>query len=202
MMNETKVIGLTGGIGCGKTTVTDLLQNKGISVVDADIIARGITPKGSSALKQIVEHFGPELLSEDNSLNRAALRQIIFQDRSEKQWLEALLHPLIRRQIDENLIQAKQQSAYVIFSSPLLFETDQSNLTDFNVVIRISEEKQIQRAMLRDNNTRAQIKRIIDNQTSASIREERADAILDNNQSKQHLTFQVEQLHQKLLALK
>src|SRR5690554_1284675 len=114
-------VGITGGIGAGKTTVTAIFQQLGVEVVDADVVAREVVEPGTPALTQIAQHFGPDILSPDGELDRQALRQRIFTDPQEKLWLEALLHPEIKRVCREQLAQA--HSAYAILSSPLLVES-------------------------------------------------------------------------------
>ena len=117
------IIGLTGGIGSGKTAVSDLFQDLGITVVDADLASRVVVEKGREELSKIADHFGKEILTQDGELDRAKLRQIIFNSEDEKLWLESLLHPAIASQIQKEL--DSSQSPYTILVSPLLLETEQ-----------------------------------------------------------------------------
>src|SRR3989338_6241173 len=140
-------IGLTGGIGSGKTAATDHFQQLGIAVVDADVVAREVVVPGSPALAQIAEHFGAQILDHSGALDRAQLRKIIFSNPSEKSWLETLLHPLIRTEILRQLEQA--HSPYAILVSPLLFETGQHLLVDRTLLIDAPEALQVSRATAR-----------------------------------------------------
>ncbi len=194
------IVGLTGGIGCGKTTVTDLLANKGIPIVDADIVAREVVAPQSEALQKISQRFGESILLQDGSLNRVLLRDIIFKDKIQKVWLEALLHPIIRSEICQQLELASKQHPYVILSSPLLLETDQSTLASVIVIIDIDKESQIQRATQRDNNTIEQIERIIDNQLDRDSRITKADYVIDNCGELEQLYSNVDNLHKTLTA--
>lgn len=193
------VIGITGGIGSGKTAATNLFEKLGINVVDADIAAREVVEKGSIALQKIAERFGQDILLDDQSLNRAKLRSIIFNDPNEKKWLEQLTHPLIRENIIANLQAAN--SPYVILSSPLLVESGQSSLSNKIVVVDVPEDTQLKRASQRDNNSIEQIKAIMSAQISRSERLTYADHIIDNNQDLQHLEQQVQKLHEYFLQL-
>lgn len=193
------VVGVTGGIGSGKTAATARFAALGITIVDADIASRIVVEPGSSALQKIAEHFGPAILLADGSLNRAALRQIIFADPSEKAWLEQLLHPLIAAEIRRQLETA--DSPYVIFVSPLLTESNQHKLCDRILVIDVPEDLQLQRTMQRDNNDAAQVQRIIASQASRQHRLQYADDIIENTGSLEYLSEQVAALHARYLEL-
>jgi dephospho-CoA kinase len=192
---ENKVIGLTGGIGCGKTTVSNLFAAKGIAVIDADVIAREVVLPNTVGLQAITDKFSDSILLQDNTLNRAKLRDIIFQDDNAKKWLENLLHPLIRDKMTADLTTASVNCHYVILSSPLLFETDQHSLVNKTIVIDIAPHLQLERAMYRDSNSKAQIQRIIDKQISRAQRNNRADFIINNNNSLQETSSAVDELH-------
>lgn len=191
------VVGITGGIGSGKSAVTNILERKGINIVDADIVARQVVEPGSTALKQIEAHFGPSIISIDGSLDRAALRKIVFKAPEERQWLESLLHPLIRETILEQLTESK--SSYAILSSPLLLETNQHELVDHIVVVDVPEETQIQRTTRRDDNSIEQVKAIISAQIPRPERLKHADSIISNNGDLLSLEQKVTKLHQQLL---
>lgn len=193
------VIGLTGGIGSGKSTVAELFAERGIELVDADLIARDVVAPGQPALQQIAEHFGPRTLSPDGTLDRAALRQRVFDDPQQRRWLEQLTHPLIRQHTLRQLRQA--QSEYVILVSPLLLETDQHQLTDHLLIVDLPEAIQIERTLLRDNNSRQQILSILEAQCSRQQRLERADSLIDNSQTPQALIEQVRTLDRQFRAL-
>ena len=199
-MNTNKlVIGLTGGIGSGKTAASDYLASKGADVVDADICARIVVETGKPALKKIAKHFGEDILLSSGELDRAKLRSIIFNSPEEKRWLESLLHPLIRAEIITQL--NSSQSSYAIFVSPLLLETDQFKLCDRILVIDVPEALQLERASSRDNNDPEQIKRIIVSQIPRSDRLEKADDIVENSGDVAQLQQKLDTLHQRYLAL-
>jgi dephospho-CoA kinase len=193
------IIGLTGGIGSGKTTVTNLFSDLGITVVDADIAAREVVGAGCEALLSIQAHFGNETINPDGSLNRQALRQQVFENKAERHWLEALLHPLIRQRLQQQLQQA--QSAYAILSSPLLLETDQHQLVDKTLVVDVPEQIQLERACTRDNSNREQIKAIMAAQMDRETRCSRADDIIMNDSTTEELKAKVLTLHQHYLEL-
>ncbi|MCP8900230.1 dephospho-CoA kinase [Gilvimarinus xylanilyticus] len=193
------IIGLTGGIGSGKSAAADLFAARGINIVDADIAAREVVEPGTVALQAIAEHFGPDILLADASLDRRALREIIFTHADEKKWLETLLHPAIRTLIKQQLNEAS--SAYTILVSPLLLETDQHTLVDRLLVIDCPEADQIQRAAARDQSGPERIKAIMANQLSRDARLAKADDILHNHASLADLETQVETLHQTYLSL-
>jgi dephospho-CoA kinase len=193
------IVGLTGGIGSGKSAVSTQLKSIGIFVVDADQVARDVVLVGSPALDLIAKHFGNQILHKDGALNRAALRQKIFTNKAQKQWLESLLHPLIGVAIDEQL--AAASSTYAVLESPLLLETSQHKNTDFVVVVDASEELQRLRACKRDGSTAVQIDAIIGSQMQRQQRLDKADWVLDNKQDLNHLSEQVLQLHHHLCHL-
>lgn len=191
-------IGLTGGIGSGKSEVSRRFEALGIVVADADLAARVVVEPGQPALAAISKHFGNDILSPDGSLNRALLRQKIFANADDKAWLESLLHPLIASEIQRQLDDA--QSPYSILSSPLLLETEQWRNVDRILVIDTREEVQITRSCRRDSNSEAQIRSIMASQIARDERLKRAHDIIDNNGSISALQEQVERLHQQYLC--
>jgi dephospho-CoA kinase len=193
------IIGLTGGIGSGKSTVAEQFAALGIVAVDADQASRALVEPGMPALASIEKHFGPELITADGQLNRPALREIIFANPSEKDWLEALLHPLIRDWILAQLQAAT--SDYVILESPLLFETDQHQLVDAVLLVDVPVELQLERASARDNSDKQQIQRIVDAQMPRQIKRDRADFEFDNAQPLETIAPRVEALHQHFLSM-
>lgn len=188
------VIGLTGGIGSGKSTVADLFAKKGVTIIDADVITRDLTQPGEPALKAIEEHFSKDILNDDGSLNRKKLRKIIYKNPDEKQWLEKLLHPLVRTEM--SLRAAKARSPYCIAVIPLLFETKKNPLINRILVVDTPEDTQLQRALTRDNSSESEIQAILDTQLSREIRTEAADDVINNWGSYEDLVPQVENLHQ------
>ena len=190
------IVGVTGGIGSGKSAVTRRLEDRGITVVDADVAARVIVEPGRPALAAIAEHFGSDILLEDGSLDRAALRQKVFADEDERRWLEALTHPLIGEEILAQL--SASTSAYTVLSSPLLLETTQKTLVDLVVVVDVPEEVQVERTMARDDNDEAQVRRIIAAQIDRDERLKLADIVIDNAGSLASLDDKVKTLHETL----
>lgn len=204
MSNKKFIVGLTGGIGSGKSEVCRRFNVLGISIVDADIIAREVVEPGSPALDEIHAHFGDGILlastdSPASTLNRPKLREIIFANPLEKTWLESLLHPLINQEIREQL--ASAPGPYAILASPLLLETRQYLLVDRILVIDASEELQIARASSRDLNNETQIKAIMKTQLSRMERCKRADDIIENHGSLIELDEQIKKLHELYLGL-
>ena len=191
------VIGVTGGIGSGKSAVTRRFEHLGIAVVDADIAARLVVEPGGAALSAIADHFGAALILADGSLDRAALRQKVFTDERERQWLERLTHPLIHEEIQRQL--AVAGSAYCILSSPLLLETRQRDLVDCVVVVDVPEALQLARASQRDNNSEEQIRRIMAAQMDREQRLALADIVIDNAKSLAELDDSVQELHKEFL---
>lgn len=193
------VIGVTGGIGSGKTAVTDRFQTHGITVVDADLASRVIVEPGQPALVAIAEHFGIGVLADDGTLDRRALRQIVFADPEQRKWLERLTHPLIGQEI-QNQIKASV-SPYTILASPLLLEGNQREMTQRVLVVDVPESVQIERTMQRDNTTEDGVKAIIAAQMPREKRLEKADDVIVNDKDLDHLYQQVDQLHQTYLEL-
>ena len=191
------VVGMTGGIGSGTSAVTERFEQRGITVVDADLAARVVVEPGRPALAAIAEHFGADFIQADGSLDRAALRQRVFAEPQERLWLEQLTHPLIGQEILHQV--ETSQSAYTILSSPLLLETSQKDLVDCVVVVDVPEETQLQRTMQRDANAEAQVKRIMAAQMQRQDRLELADIVIDNSRSLQELDSLVEELHKEFL---
>jgi dephospho-CoA kinase len=191
-------VGITGGIGSGKTAVTDWLAQKGITIVDADVVARLVVAQGTPALTEIAHTFGAEYLLPDGQLDRAALRQLVFADESKRKVLEAITHPKIREELATQLRNAK--SPYVVLSSPLLLEGNQSEMVDITVVVDVPESLQIERTMARDQNDEALVTKIMAAQCDRETRLSRADIVIDNSESLDTLHHRTDALHQTLLA--
>lgn len=193
------IVGLTGGIGSGKSAVSERFVAAGIKVVDADYASRVVVEKGQPALAQIAEHFGPDILLEDGTLNRAGLREKIFATPSERKWLESLLHPLINQYIFSEL--ASATTPYAILENPLLFETGQAERCHRILVVDVPVELQVERVMARDNNPEKQVRAIIEAQIPREERVKRADDIIVNDQDLAHLDTETKRLHQSYLTL-
>ncbi len=195
------VIGLTGGIGSGKTTVADLFAKLGVPIIDADQVARDVTQPGQAALALIVEHFNQALLLADGTLNRAALRQLIFKDEAERHWLENLLHPLIQEEILRQL--DKLSAPYCIVVIPLLFETavNFDSLIDRILLVDAAETRQIERVKARDQLSSAEIQAILNSQVEREYRLKHCDDVIINDGELGELMPQVEKLHAYYLGL-
>ena len=193
------IIGLTGGIGSGKSTVASRFKELGITVVDADQKSRDVVQAGQPALKAIAQEFGEDILLEDGQLNRAKLREIIFNSDEKRHWLEQLLHPLIRDAIEFDLNNAT--SDYAILESPLLFETDQHQMTDTTLLVDVPVEVQISRTCDRDNNTEEQVRNIIKAQMPRKVKQEKADHVLDNSRALDQVEQDILALHKTFTAL-
>jgi dephospho-CoA kinase len=193
------IVGLTGGIGSGKTAASNRFAKLGIGIVDADVISREVVEPGSPALQQIAAHFGQTHLLADGQLDRAALRQTIFTDPAAKQWLESLLHPLIANETQRQL--QNVQSTYALFVSPLLIESKQKDMCDRLVVVDVPTSVQLSRTMARDNNEQEQVKRIIASQVDRKTRLAAASDVIDNTQGLAQLDQRVSELHQQFLQL-
>lgn len=192
------VVGLTGGIGSGKSTVALIFAGHGIDIIDADEASRVVVEPGSAALSQIAAHFGSEVLDEAGALRRDRLRELVFSNADERLWLESLLHPLIATHIRASL--SASRSPYCILMSPLLLETDQVSLVDRVLVVDASEASQLQRTVERDGSTEDTIRAIMAVQMDRSERLRRADDVIDNDGDLSKLAEQVDSLHQQYLS--
>jgi dephospho-CoA kinase len=193
------VIGLTGGIGSGKTVVSDLFAKLGVTIIDTDLISREIVQPQQPAWQQIVEHFGDDILLPNQALNRRLLRDKIFAEPTERQWLESLLHPIIRNEMREQIQRAK--SPYVIAAIPLLTETAPNPLINRILVVDAPEELQLARTMARDQASNEAISAIIAQQTPRQVRLTYADDIIENDGDLAHLQDAVASLHYKYLQI-
>lgn len=192
-------IGLTGGIGSGKSTVTALFSQLNIPIIDADIIAHQLVQPYQPALLKLQQVFGDAIINADNTLDRAYLRDIVFTDKEKKIKLESILHPLIFQQMQ--LEYEQQNSAYVILSIPLLIETKMTSFVDRILVIDCAVETQIKRVKQRDNLSNERILSIISSQASRKQRLSHADDIIDNSNSTSQLAEQVKKLHNHYINL-
>ena len=194
------ILGLTGGIGSGKSAVVEEFGRLGVHWVDADHAARWVVEPGRPALASIVERFGETVLAQDGSLDRAALRGLVFRDAAQRKWLEDLLHPLIRQEIAEHL--ARATSPYAIMVSPLLVESGQYRQVDRVLVVDVPEALQVERASRRDQSSEAQIRAILEAQASREERLRHADDVLINDRDRAWLRQEVERLHNFYLTLR
>ncbi|MFT5816374.1 MAG: dephospho-CoA kinase [Psychroserpens sp.] len=194
------MIGLTGGIGSGKTTVSNIFAELNIDIIDADIVARIVVEPGSKALIAIKAHFGADFIDSNGQLNRAKLRSRIFTEADDKVWINSLLHPLIRQEILVQIAQAT--SCYCILVAPLLLENNLQKLVNRVLVVNVDEVSQIARTVARDPSSAAEIKRIIASQMSSEQRLSFADDIIHNQDaSLDNIRRQVISLDQKYRSL-
>ncbi|EIM17549.1 dephospho-CoA kinase [Pseudomonas chlororaphis] len=194
------ILGLTGGIGSGKSAAAQHFVDLGIHVVDADHAARWVVEPGRPALARIAEHFGDSVLQADGQLDRAALRKLIFEVPQQRLWLEALLHPLIADEIAAHL--ARAESPYAILVSPLLIESGQYAMTQRILVIDVPQQLQIERTLQRDRISEQQIQAILKAQATREDRLSHADDVLVNDRDLAWLHSEVERLHHFYLTLR
>ena len=197
MRQAPLVVGIAGGIGSGKTAVSDRFRSLGIEIADADVASRRVVEPGEPALETIADRFGSSVLLGDGSLNRAILRERVFQDASERRWLESLLHPLINRWIRDVL--AAAPSPYAILVNPLMRQRDPR--ASRILVVDVAEETQIKRAMARDGVAESQVRAILANQLDRRSRLSLADDVLTNDGSLENLHSAVDRLHARYLEL-
>jgi dephospho-CoA kinase len=193
------VIGLTGGIGSGKSSCAALFHELGVPVIDADELAHALVAPGEPALADIITEFGPEYLAADGSLDRGKLRQRVFAEPASRRRLEAILHPLIRNNIKE--LVNSVQAPYCIVSIPLLLENGQTDLVDRILVIDIPEALQLSRTARRDGLAMDEIRPVLETQTDRSTRLAAADDVISNVGSLDELAAKVQALHQEYLSL-
>lgn len=193
------IIGLTGGIGSGKTAASDYLATKGVTVVDADLASREVVKPGRPALAAIAERFGERLLNHDGTLDRAALRALVFSDPQALKDLEGITHPAIREEILRQL--RASTSPYTVLVSPLLLETDQHELVDRILLIDAPEEAQLERTMQRDRVAAAQVEAIMAAQMQRAARQAKADDVVVNDGSLSDLHGRLDLIHEKYLRL-
>ncbi|MCP3673592.1 MAG: dephospho-CoA kinase [Gammaproteobacteria bacterium] len=201
MSSDKLVIGLTGGIGSGKSAAATLFEQLGVTIVDADIASRKVVEPGSYALQQLVEHYGSDILTPEtpSELDRQKLRNIIFSNPDERQWLNNLLHPLIRDYMNEEV--ANAQSHYVIKVIPLLVESKLQQQVDRVLVIDVPEETQIQRVTYRDMVSISDTKKILKSQASREQRLIASDDIIINDTTIENLEVAVKKMHNTYLQL-
>lgn len=194
------VIGVTGGIGSGKSTVAEFLQAQGAAVVDTDHIAHALTAPGGAAISAIAAEFGAEFITPQGAMDRVRMRQLVFSDNSVKSRLEQILHPLIRQQVEQQLQQA--QGCYTLLLVPLLVETGAyRQLLDRTLVVDLPETLQISRTMARSGLSEAEVKAIMARQASRDERLQAADDIVSNDTDLKSLQQQLLTLHQRYVAL-
>lgn len=198
-LKQKLVIGVTGGIGSGKSALTREFERLGITVVDADVVAREVVAVDSPVLDQIKDQFGVDILLDTGELNRVKLRELIFNDEQKKQTLNRIMHPAIRDELISQLTMAN--SPYVILSAPLLLENNLDKYTNKVVVVDVSVATQVERAAKRDDVSQQQIKAIIASQIDRDSRTKQADYLVSNEGDIAQLAEQAEQLNTEFLRL-
>jgi len=193
------IVGLTGGIGSGKSAAANFFQNEGITVIDADDLSREVIEQDTPGFEKIVDCFGSAIIDSDGSINRAFLRQEVFDDEKKKKLLESIIHPLVRDLMIEKI--TASQSPYSIIMVPLIFETNSMNNYNRILVIDCDPIVQLERAMLRDKNSKIQIQKIIDSQCSREERISIANDIIPNNDSLENLKIRSIAMHKFYLGL-
>ena len=186
------IIGLTGGIGSGKSAAANFFQNEGISVIDTDQLARKVIEKDTSGYSKVVDSFGANILDNNDSIDRAKLREAVFHDSEKRKILESITHPLVRELMVQKI--SSSTSPYSIIMVPLIFETNSAKNYDRVLVIDCDVEIQLERAMARDENSADLIQKIIDSQCSRSERLSIANDVIPNNHS-------IEDLQKRSLAM-
>ena len=193
------IVGLTGGIGSGKSAAANFFQNEGITVIDADGLSREVIEEGTPGFASIVEYFGSKIIDSDGSINREHLRKEVFDDDKKKKLLESIIHPLVRELMVKKI--AVSKSPYSIIMVPLIFETNSMSNYNRILVIDCDPKIQLERAMLRDNNSKAQIQKIMDSQCSREERISIANDIIPNNDSFENLKIRSIAMHKFYLGL-
>ena len=193
------IVGLTGGIGSGKSAAANFFQNEGITVIDADGLSREVIEEGTPGFVSIVEYFGSKIIDSDGSINRAHLRKEVFDDDKKKKLLESIIHPLVRELMEKKI--AASKSPYSIIMVPLIFETNSMSNYNRILVIDCDPKIQLERAMLRDNNSKAQIQKIMDSQCSREERISIANDIIPNNDTLENLKIRSIAMHKFYLGL-
>tara|TARA_B100001057_G_scaffold51073_1_gene45402 strand:+ start:22 stop:618 length:597 start_codon:yes stop_codon:yes gene_type:complete len=193
------IVGLTGGIGSGKSAAGKYFIELGIDVIDADHVSRNILDENTKAKDLFIKNFGESFLDQNNNIDRDLLRTEIFINKDKKDKLESIIHPIVRDEITEFINQSK--SVYKIIMVPLIYETNSKDFYDKIIVIDSDESNQIERARQRDNKSKEDIINIINNQASREQRNSIADMIILNNSTLDDLKNQVIKIHQKLLGI-
>jgi len=193
------IIGLTGGIGSGKSVASDKFKSLGITIVDADVASRTVVEPGKPALKEIEDHFGSGIITAEGKLDRNNLREIIATDPEERKWLESVTHPKIGEQITKEI--SESTSVYTLFVAPLLLETNSQEMCSRVVVVDVPKDVQIQRTAKRDKVSPNQVEQLVAAQMEREKRLEKADDVLLNSGTIEDLEKQVEELHKKYIKM-
>lgn len=194
------IVGLTGGIGSGKSAAAKIFVELGIDVIDADELSKNVLIENQKAKKIFVEKFGQKYINSNDEIDRELLREDIFKDEKKRKDLEGIIHPIVREEISEFVVNSK--SIYKIIMVPLILETNSVDAYEKIVVVDCDLDKQIERASMRDDVSKENVENIIKNQASREERLSIADQVIMNNASLDDLRLEVIKVHQKLLGLK
>ncbi|MCK9268117.1 MAG: dephospho-CoA kinase [Alkaliphilus sp.] len=196
-----RVIGLTGGIASGKTTISNILKELGAIIIDADKIARKVVERGSPALKEIEEHFGSEILFENMRLNRKKLGNIVFNDTESLKKLNEIVHPyIVEKIIDEiNRYRETYNNRVIILDAALLIELNLMNLVEEVWLIVVPEKMQLERLVERENISTDQAQKRIDVQIALEDKKKYADLIIDNSKDLAYLQAQIEENWERII---
>lgn len=193
------IVGLTGGIACGKTTVSNVFTDLGCPVIDADLVAREVVEPGEWGLSRVVERFGATVLTEDGTLNRKKLGQIVFSDHAARKDLNAILHPLIQTRMQDKKEEAlKQNPPFVIMDIPLLYENHHESTVDHVIVVYVPAHTQLERLMIRDGLSLQEAQNRVASQMDIEEKKRRADLVIDNRGTLEYTKQQVEKIYQLL----
>lgn len=196
------LIGLTGGIASGKSFVSECFETHGAPIIDADQLSREVVEPGGAGLQALASHFTDAIIHSDGSLNRKALRDIIFANPQEREFLDQTLHPMIRNLSDLRIAEARKLAyPYLVYAVPLLVETTQQDRFDRIVVVDVPEALQIQRLKMRDGSTSWEAQSILDAQATRQERLDVADDVVDNSLSKEETQARVSALHEQYMAM-
>lgn len=194
-------VGLTGGIGSGKTVVSDRFEKLGAPVIDTDVLAREVAAAGTPALNGLVRVFGGEILKQDGSLDRERLRRIVFDDHAAKKKVEAILHPAIRGELDERLEELETlDPPYCVIVVPLLVETDFQEMVDRVLVVEAPRESRIHWVMERSGMSRKEVEQVMESQATSEQRLRVAQDILNNDGTLTDIQEKADRLHAKYLV--
>lgn len=188
----TVVIGITGGIASGKSTVVSILKDMNFPIIDADVIAREVVMVGEEAYEKIVEHFGPSILHEDQTINRGKLGEIVFNNEKERLALNAIVHPAVRKRMNEqkkHYLEAREKAIFL--DIPLLFESKLTYIVEKILLVYVDEKTQIKRLMARDNFSKEQAMSRISSQMSLKDKKQLSDAVINNNGTKEETRAQL-----------
>ena len=199
-MRNAKIIGLTGNIGTGKSTVAWMFEEMGVPVLDADEIAHEFLAPHTHTWKEIYKRYGNAIMGKDGTIDRTTLARIVFQDPAERRWLESLIHPLVKGEIEKRAVAlAREGQHFILAEVPLLIEAHWEGLFDAIVVVRCREDQEIERCMQKFDMSREEVLLRLGAQFPLSRKVASADAVIDNDGTFDETRVQVARLHQEMV---